>query len=93
MLLVGDAGGYVDALTGEGIAVGLAQAQAAVAALAADRPEAYPRAALRVSLRSSVLTSGLLAATRSEPGRRAVLGTAHRVPWLFDRAVNAVAHD
>ncbi|WP_256829779.1 NAD(P)/FAD-dependent oxidoreductase [Ornithinimicrobium faecis] len=93
VLLVGDAGGYVDALTGEGIAVGLAQAQAAVTAIAAERPQTYPRAAVRVSLRSSVLTSGLLAATRSEPGRRAVLGTARRVPWLFERAVNAVAQD
>lgn len=93
VLLVGDAGGYVDALTGEGIAVGLAQAREAVAAIASGRPEAYPRAAARASLPSGVLTSGLLAATRSAPGRRAVLGAAHRAPWLFNRAVNAVAHD
>lgn len=93
VLLVGDAGGYVDALTGEGLAVGLAQAEVAVAALAADRPEAYPRAAARVSARSSGLTAGLLAGTRSLPGRRAVLGVAHRAPWLFERVVNAVAHD
>ena len=38
VLLVGDAAGYVDALTGEGIALGLAQARAAVAAVAAGRP-------------------------------------------------------
>ncbi len=31
VLLVGDAAGYVDALTGEGIALGLGQARAAVA--------------------------------------------------------------
>ena len=35
VLLAGDASGYVDALTGEGIAVGLAQARAAVAAVTA----------------------------------------------------------
>ena len=32
VLLVGDAGGYVDALTGEGISLGMAQARAAVSA-------------------------------------------------------------
>lgn len=93
VLLVGDAGGYVDALTGEGIAVGLAQARAAGTALAADRPQDYAAAAARVSRRSALLTSGLLAATRTAPGRRAVLGAAHTFPWLFDRAVNALAQD
>ena len=39
VLLVGDAAGYVDALTGEGIALGLAQARAAVAG---DRGTAAP---------------------------------------------------
>ncbi len=93
VLLVGDAGGYVDALTGEGLAVGLAQAGAAVTALAEGRPQDYPHAATRVGRRSGVLTSGLLVATRTAPGRRAVLATAHRQPWLFTRAVNALAHD
>ncbi|MCK0112553.1 FAD-dependent monooxygenase [Ornithinimicrobium sp. F0845] len=93
VVLVGDAGGYVDALTGEGLAVGLAQARAAATALAAGRPQLYPRAAARVSLPSAALTSGLLASTRTAPGRRAVLTAAHRAPWLFDQAVNALAHD
>lgn len=93
VLLVGDAGGYVDALTGEGIAVGLAQAREAVAAIVADRPGAYPAAAARVSRRSAVLTSGLLAATRTATGRRVVLGASRRLPWAFDRVVNALAHN
>ena len=38
VLLVGDAAGYVDALTGEGIALGLAQARAAVAAVRGRAP-------------------------------------------------------
>ena len=42
--------GYVDALTGEGIALGLAQARAAVAAVAAGRPERYERAWRRLGL-------------------------------------------
>ena len=40
-LLVGDAGGYVDALTGEGIALGLAHARAAVACAVADDPARF----------------------------------------------------
>ena len=43
VLLVGDAGGYVDALTGEGIALGVAQARAAVAAIAAGDAGRYER--------------------------------------------------
>lgn len=93
VLLVGDAGGYVDALTGEGLAVGLAQAREAVTALGEGRPQDYPRAAARVSRRSGVLTAGLLAATRTSTGRRVVLEAAHRQPWLFQRAVDLLAHD
>ena len=38
VLLVGDASGYLDALTGEGLGVGLAQAEALARCLAAGRP-------------------------------------------------------
>lgn len=93
VLLVGDASGYVDALTGEGIAVGLAQAEVAVRAIAAGRPADYPPAAARVSLRSKALTAGLLATTRTDAGRRALLHAAHRMPWLFERAVNTLAFE
>src|SRR5207342_1681696 len=41
VLLVGDAAGYVDAITGEGIALGLATAGAAVRCLAAGRVAEY----------------------------------------------------
>jgi flavin-dependent dehydrogenase len=40
VLLVGDAAGYVDALTGEGIAVALACARALLGCVAADDPGA-----------------------------------------------------
>ena len=43
VLLVGDAAGYVDALTGEGVALALVSAEAAVRCLRAGRPEAYER--------------------------------------------------
>ena len=38
VLLVGDAAGYVDALTGEGLAIGMAQAAAAVDAVSIGWP-------------------------------------------------------
>jgi flavin-dependent dehydrogenase len=90
VLLVGDAGGYVDALTGEGLALGLAQAQVAVQAVASGRPQRYPALARRAGLVSTALTHGLLTATATPAGRRAVLGAAAGVPWVFGRAVDAL---
>jgi flavin-dependent dehydrogenase len=88
VLLVGDASGYVDALTGEGISLGLAQARAAVAAVAADRPGDYERGWLAATWRCSALTHGLLAATRPQVTRRALVPLAARAPWVFSAAVN-----
>ncbi len=92
VLLVGDAGGYVDALTGEGLAVGLAQAQVAVRALASGRPDRYPRWAHAVSWRGTALTAGLLAATGPTWARRRLLPATAALPWLFHRAVDELAH-
>lgn len=91
VLLVGDAAGYVDALTGEGIALGLAQARAAVACLAADRPERYEQQARRIGRRQEVLTHALLAATGRPVVRRLLVPAAERLPWVFSTAVNQLA--
>ena len=91
VLLVGDAGGYVDALTGEGIALGLAQARVAVESLAAGRPEAYDRRARRLGMRHELLTHALLSATSHQVVRRRLVPAAERVPWLFSAAVNQLA--
>jgi len=91
VLLVGDAAGYVDALTGEGIALGLAQARAAVTCLAADRPDLYERQARRIGLRQEVLTHALLLATGSQLLRRRLVPAAERLPWVFTTAVNQLA--
>ena len=47
--LVGDASGYLDALTGEGLGVGLAQAEVLVRCLADGTPGDYERAWRKVS--------------------------------------------
>ena len=91
VLLVGDASGYVDALTGEGISLGIAQARAAVAAVAADRPQAYERDWHRVTWAASAFTHTLLAASRVPPARRLIVPLAVRAPRLFTAAVNAAA--
>ena len=91
VLLVGDAGGYVDALTGEGIALGLAQARAAVAALADGEPERYEAEARRLGRKHELLTHALLRATASAPVRSRIVPAAARLPRVFAAAVNQLA--
>jgi flavin-dependent dehydrogenase len=91
VLLVGDASGYVDALTGEGIGVGLAQAEALARCLAAGRPADYERAWRRASAPAWRFTAGLLW-SRNQPflGPR-IVPAAQRLPWLFTALVNHAA--
>jgi flavin-dependent dehydrogenase len=83
VLLVGDAAGYVDALTGEGIALALAQAPAAVRAVISGDLASYEREWRRLTRRYRWLTHALLTATRVRPVRAAMVPAAHRLPWLF----------
>ncbi|WP_353952171.1 NAD(P)/FAD-dependent oxidoreductase [Knoellia sp. S7-12] len=91
VLLVGDAAGYVDALTGEGLAVGMAQARAAVDAVASGDPAAYEQAWRRIRRRHDALTLGLVTATRLPLARRALVPAARIAPALFRAAVNQLA--
>lgn len=86
--LVGDASGYVDALTGEGLRVGFAQARAAVATL--DDPAAYERAWRAATRDYRVLTSGLVAWATS-PLRPALVPAARHAPALFAGVVERLA--
>jgi flavin-dependent dehydrogenase len=90
VLLVGDAAGYVDALTGEGIALALATAEAAVRCLAADRPHDYEQAWSRLTRRHRLLTLSLLAASRHPSAARLIVPAASRLPPLFTAAVHAL---
>jgi flavin-dependent dehydrogenase len=91
VLLVGDAAGYVDALTGEGIALGLAQARAAIAAISADRPADYEREWRRLGWRHDLLTKALLTSSRARVVRRRLVPVANRLPWVFEAAVDQLA--
>ncbi|MEO6018966.1 MAG: NAD(P)/FAD-dependent oxidoreductase [Knoellia sp.] len=91
VLLVGDAAGYVDALTGEGLAVGMAQAAAAVDAIVVGDPTAYEQAWRRIRRRHDALTLGLVTATRVPVLRRALVPAARVAPAAFRAAVNQLA--
>jgi flavin-dependent dehydrogenase len=90
VLLAGDAAGYVDALTGEGVAVGLATAAAAVAAVAAGRPQDYPSAWRRATRRYRWSATALLAVTAHPVLRRGLVPLASAAPAVFGRAIDQV---
>lgn len=91
VLLVGDAAGYVDALTGEGLALAFRSAQAAVASLQVSDPAAYERAWRMLSRRYRALTVALLAASTVPATRAAIVPSAAAAPRLYAAAVNLLA--
>ncbi len=91
VLLVGDAAGYVDALTGEGLAVGFSCAAALAGCLAADQPERYERSWRRATRRPRLLTEGLLLAAQHRLARKAIVPAAHAMPWFYRQIVNQLA--
>lgn len=90
VMLVGDAAGYVDALTGEGLGIALGCAELVVSAVLADDPADYTRQWRRMSRRYRLLTSGLLAASNS-PARTMIVPAATAMPGVFNQAVKLLA--
>ncbi|MDQ1513891.1 MAG: hypothetical protein QOC59_1733 [Microbacteriaceae bacterium] len=88
--LVGDAAGYVDALTGEGLAVGFAGARELVAAIGRDDLASYERSWRRTARPQRLLTEGLVRIARS-PLRGGVVPLARAVPAAFGSAVDLLA--
>lgn len=88
VLLVGDAAGYVDALTGEGIDIAARASEHLVRCVVAGRPGDYEHAWQQVTRRYRWITGSLLAARRREPVRRRLVGAAARLPRVFDVAVD-----
>jgi flavin-dependent dehydrogenase len=81
--LVGDAGGYVDAITGEGLSLAFAQAEALVAAVVAGDLPAYAAAHRRLGRVPNTLTRLLLAVERRPPLRRRAIRALAAEPALF----------
>ncbi len=85
LALVGDAAGYVDAITGEGLAVAFHQARALAEAAAAGDLAAYQRAQRRIVWLPDTLTRLLLFAERRPALRRRLVATLGSDPELFSR--------
>jgi flavin-dependent dehydrogenase len=91
VLLVGDAAGYVDALTGEGLGLAFGAADLAVKCVVADRPGDYDRQWRRLTRRYRALTAALLTASSHPPLRRGIVPAAHALPRVFGGVVNVLA--
>jgi flavin-dependent dehydrogenase len=91
VLLVGDAAGYEDALTGEGISLAVKQAGAAVAAIVDENPLSYEGAWRRITRDYRLLTRMLVLSTVPPPARRAIVPACKVLPGVFGRAVNTLA--
>ncbi len=91
VLFIGDAAGYEDALTGEGISLAIKQAEAATAAIIAEQPARYERAWHGITRRYRVITRALVLATRPEVTRRAIVPACRAVPCAFGAAVNMLS--
>ena len=95
LLLAGDAGGYVDAITGEGVSLALEEALL----LGSLLPEALPRGATRAALlpweravrarhrRHAAVTRLVLSMARRPLLRRTAVAWLGRAPRLFDALV------
>jgi len=88
VLLVGDASGYVDAITGEGLRLGFEQARAAIDAIVSGSD--YEREWSRITRDFRVLTSGLALAAAT-PLHAAIVPLARALPRVYRNAVESLA--
>ena len=91
VLLVGDAAGYVDALTGEGIAVALRTSAELVDCIRADRPQDYEAAWRRVSWECRLLTASLLWARNRPLVAPRIVPAAAALPDVYRAIVNRLS--
>ncbi len=92
VMLVGDAAGYVDALTGEGLGIAFGGAELLVDCVLADAPEDYDRRWRAMSRRYRALTAGLLQASGIPAVRAMIVPAANAVPPAFSGIVNLLAY-
>ena len=83
--LVGDAAGYLDAITGEGLAVALHESAALIAALLAGDLRPYAAAHRRINRLPNTMTSLVLALERRPRLRSRAIRALAAEPALFSR--------
>jgi flavin-dependent dehydrogenase len=91
VLLVGDAAGYIDALTGEGLGLAFGAAELLVGCVIADRPRDYDREWRRLTRRYRLLTAALVYAGACAPVRSRIVPAATVLPKVFAGLVNELA--
>jgi len=91
VLLVGDAAGYIDALTGEGMGLAFGGAEALVKCIAAQRPGDYDRQWRTLTRRYRLLTAGLVRAGSVSMIRSRIVPAAQALPAVFAGVVNQLA--
>lgn len=92
VMLVGDAAGYVDALTGEGLGIAFGGAELLVKAVLTDNPGDYDHEWRKMSRRYRALTAGLLQASGCSPVRSVIVPAASALPKAFSGIVNLLAY-
>ena len=93
VLLVGDAAGYLDPITGEGLRLGFATARAAVTAIAQDRPQDYERAWWSITRRYRWMTGALLRIAGHPTTRSWMFPVLTRAPQLMDLTLGLLDED
>lgn len=88
--LLGDASGYLDALTGEGMCLGLAQAMSLAGLYQSGQLGSYPWRHRLLKLRHTLVVSALLRLLEQPPLKRAVFSTLLRFPGMFQKLLQAV---
>lgn len=91
VLLVGDAAGYIDALTGEGMGLAFGAAELLVDCVTRERPQDYDPQWRSLTRRYRMITAALLQATAHKGLRSAIVPAAHALPTVFSRLVNQLA--
>ncbi|MFG2127360.1 NAD(P)/FAD-dependent oxidoreductase [Streptomyces sp. NPDC048751] len=91
VLLVGDAAGYIDALTGEGISLALTGAEALVDNVRRGTPGRYETDWNRATRRHRLLTELLVRARQRSALAPLIMPAAACLPGVFAAAVNALA--
>lgn len=91
VLLVGDAAGYIDALTGEGVGMAFGAAELLVNCLVTQRTGDYDRQWRAMTRRYRLLTAGLVRAGSVPLIRSRIVPAARTLPHVFAGVVNQLA--
>jgi flavin-dependent dehydrogenase len=90
VLLAGDAAGYVDPLTGEGVSVGMASGVLAADCALRDKFDEYDALWSSLTRNYRMVTSALLAIARRPALHRPLVRAARALPGTFDRLLTLV---